>query len=113
MPHFETRSEAFDYMMTSLVEDGVPVEEAATRANTFAECVAKNKNLPNAPERPKNAIEKGVVIIQQIASVKREYPEVWDLVTGAVGGLIGGFAGASAATTEEPRRESIDFDNLK
>lgn len=113
VPSFTSRSEAFDYLLASLVADGVPIEEAANRANTFAEVVAKNKKLPQVPEKPKTTIEQGITVIQQVASVKRDYPEVWDLVTGALGGLIGGFAGASVATAEEPQREEIDFENLK
>lgn len=113
VPSFGSRSEAFDYLLASLVADGVPIEEAASRANEFAEVVAKNKNLPPLPEKPKSAIEQGITVIQQVASVKRDYPEVWDLLTGALGGLIGGFTGANIATAEEPQRETIDFDNLK
>ncbi|MBQ2007099.1 MAG: hypothetical protein II236_00270 [Alistipes sp.] len=113
VPSFGSRSEAFDYLLASLVADGVPIEEAANRANTFAEVVARNKKLPNVPERPKTAIEQGITVIQQVASVKREYPDVWDLVTGALGGLIGGFAGANIAGENEEKRDEIDFENLK
>ena len=113
VPSFCSRSEAFDYLLASLVEDGVPIEEAANRANAFAEVVAKNKKLPNVPEKPKSTIEQGITVIQQVATVKRDYPEVWDLVTGALGGLIGGFAGASIAENNEVQREQIDFENLK
>lgn len=114
VPSFGSRAEAFNYLLASLVADGVPVEEAANRANTFAEVVVKNLKLPNVPEKPKNTIEQGITIIQQVASVKRDYPEVWDLITGAVGGLVGGFAGASVATADdEPQRAEIDFETLK
>lgn len=113
VPSFGSRSEAFNYLLASLVADGVPIEEAANRANTFAEVVAKNMKLPNVPEKPKTTIEQGITMIQQVASVKRDYPEVWDLVTGALGGLIGGFAGASIAESNEVQREQIDFENLK
>lgn len=113
VPSFGSRSEAFNYLLASLVADGVPIEEAANRANTFAEVVAKNMKLPNAPEKPKTTIEQGITMIQQVASVKRDYPEVWDLVTGALGGLIGSFAGASIAENNEVQREQIDFEDLK
>lgn len=113
VPLFNSRSEAFDYLLASLVADGVPIEEAANRANTFAEVVAKNKKLPNVPERPKTTIEQGITVIQQVASVKRDYPEVWNLVTGALGGLIGGFAGATISENNEEQRDQIDFENLK
>lgn len=113
IPAFQTRSEAFDYMLAHLAEQGVELEEAASRANTFADIVARNKKLPHVPEKPKTPIEKGIVFVQQIAEVKKQYPEVWDIVTGAIGGLIGGFTGASVATNnQEITREDIDFDNL-
>lgn len=113
IPSFGSRSEAFDYLFAKLVEDGVDAEEAASRANSFAETVAKNKKLPAAPEKPKTTIEQGVAVIQQIVSVKRDYPEVWDLVTGAIGGIIGGFAATSINEDSEPKRETIDFEKLE
>lgn len=112
-PCFRTRSEAFDYLFTSLVEDGVDMETAATRASTFADIVAKNKGLPDFPEKPKSAIEKGVGYLQQVLVIKKEHPEIWDFVAGLAGGAIGAIAGVK--TAEEPAElpEPLDFDNMK
>ena len=76
LPTFCTRSDAFDYLMTELVSEGVEVEEAAQRANAFADIVAKNKGLPDLPEKPKNVIEKGVGYLQQVLVIKKDHPEL-------------------------------------
>ena len=60
-------------------------------------------------------IEQGVNVVKQVVVIKKEYPEVWDLVVGAIGGVIGAFAGTKAALPDDPdeERESIDFNNLE
>ena len=113
LPTFCTRSDAFDYLMTELVSDGVEVEEAAQRANAFADIVAKNKGLPDLPEKPKNVIEKGVGYLQQVLVIKKEHPEIWDLIAGLAGGAIGAIAGVKAAETPAELPEPLDFDNME
>lgn len=113
IPAFATRSDAFDYLMAELVGDGVDVEEAAQRANAFADIVAKNKGLPDLPEKPKSTIEKGVGYLQQVLVIKKEHPEIWELLAGLAGGAIGAFAGIK--TTDPPAEipEPLDFNNMK
>lgn len=113
MPTFCTRSDAFDYLMTELVSEGVEVEEAAQRANAFADIVAKNKGLPDLPEKPKNVIEKSVGYLQQVLVIKKDHPEIWDLIAGLAGGAIGAFAGVKAAETPAELPEPLDFDNME
>lgn len=113
LPCFTTRSEAFDYLFTELVEDGVEIENAAERANAFADVVARNKGLPDLPEKQKSAIEKGVGYIQQILVIKKKHPEIWELVAGLAGGVIGAFAGVKATDTSEAIPEPLDFDNME
>lgn len=84
---------------------------AAEQANTFADLIATNKKLPDTPPKPMSNIEQGVAMVKQIVSVKKEAPEVWDLVTSVAGGLIGGITGGSTKM-EEPPTNNIDFDNL-
>lgn len=112
VPRFAYRSEAFDYYFTKGIEEGRDEMAVAEQADKFADIVAKNKHLPDAPPPPMNAIEKGVYYANQIASIKREHPDIWDLVTSVAGGLIGGFAGGTAVATIEPPRQEIDFDKL-
>lgn len=112
-PSFRTRSEAFDYLFTSLVEDGVDMETAATRASDFADIVARNKGLPDFPEKPKSAIEKGVGYLQQVLVIKKDHPEIWDFVAGLAGGAIGAIAGVKSAEQPEELPEPLDFDNME
>lgn len=113
VPHFAYRSEAFDYYFTKGIEEGKNEMEAAEQADKFADLITKNKHLPDAPPPPMNAIEKGVYYAEQIASIKRNHPDIWDLVTSVAGGLIGGFTGgATVATLQEPTHETIDFNQL-
>lgn len=114
VPRFAYRSEAFDYYFMRSIEEGKDEMVAAEQADKFADIVAKNKRLPDSPPPPMNAIEKGVYYANQIASVKREHPDIWELVTSVAGGLIGGFAGGTTvATIQEPKRQEIDFENLQ
>lgn len=114
IPRFAYRSEAFDYYFSKLIEEGRDEMSAAEQADKFANIVATNKRLPDTPPPPMNAIEKGVYYANQIASIKREHPDIWELVTSVAGGLIGGFTGgATVATIQEPPRQEIDFENLQ
>lgn len=114
VPHFYYRSEAFDYYFTKGIEEGKDEIVAAEQAERFATIVATNKKLPDSPPPPMNAIEKGVHYANQIASIKRDHPDIWELVTSVAGGLIGGFTGgATVAAIQEPPTEHIDFNNLQ
>ena len=114
IPSFAYRSEAFDYYFAKLIEEGKDEMSAAEQADKFANIVATNKRLPDTPPPPMNAIEKGVYYANQIASIKRDHPDIWDLLTSVAGGLIGGFTGgATAVAIQEPPTERIDFNNLQ
>lgn len=114
VPSFNYRTEAFDYYFAKNIEQGVDEIVAAEQAEKFAEIVARNKHLPDAPKPPMSAIEKGVYYVSQIASIKKDHPDIWDMVTSVAGGLIGGFTGGAAvASMQEPPQEKIDFDNLE
>lgn len=115
-PTFTSRAEAFDYMFAEQVEKGVDMMDAAERANKFADIIAANKGLPATPPKPMNAIEKTVSYIKQVAVLKQENPEVWELITGAAGGLISGFALLTSPSKAQPTQpapvEEIDFEKL-
>lgn len=115
VPVFTSRSEAFDYMFAEMCDRGADLSDAAKRADEFADIIAKNRSLPTVPEKQKNVVEKCVVFLQQVSVIKKENPEVWNLAAGAIGGLIGAFAGTKAA--EEPHQDDVppppDFDNLE
>lgn len=112
VPSFSSRSEAFDFLFADLVEQGRDMMEAAEQAERFAEIVAKNKNLPDQPPRPMNGLEKGIGYVKQLAALKKENPEIWDMVTGVISGVAGGFAGGGSVAIEEPVVQNIDFENI-
>ena len=117
MPNFQSRSEAFDFMLTYRINKGDDYAEAADEADKFADIIAKNKKLPPIPPKPKDAIDTVVGYANKIASVKRENSEIWELVVGGIGGLVSGFAllggKGQASTPAETKEEEIDFDNIK
>lgn len=115
-PTFKSRSEAFDYMLSELIRKGEDMMKAAEKANAFAEIVAANKSLPDIPPAPLNTMERVVGYVKMAAQLKKDNPEVWELITGALGGLVSGFAVLTADSrpqVAEQSYEKIDFENLK
>ena len=110
IPVFGSKAEAFDYMFTELTIGGEDLMKAAEKAEAFAEIIAKNRSLP---DKPKGVIDQCVTLVQQVSVIKNEYPEVWGIVTGAIGGVIGAFAGTKAAEGETEQVEPLDFDNME
>ena len=115
VPVFKSRSEAFNYMFAELYENGADPINAAEKANSFADIVSTNLGLPNEPEKPKSMIEQGVNMVKQVVVIKKEYPEVWDLIVGAIGGVIGAVTGAKAVSddVEDIQPTPLDFDNME
>ena len=98
-------------MFAELTINGEDMMVAAEKAEAFAPIIATNRSLP---DKPKGMIEQCVSLMQQVSVVKKDYPEVWGIVTGAIGGVIGAFAGVKAATDEEAEQvEPLDFDNME
>lgn len=115
MPAFNSRSEAFDFMVADRLAKGDDYAEAVERADKFADLIAKNKKLPPTPPKQKDAIDTVVGYADKIASVKKEHPEVWELVVGGLGGLISGFLIKQSAEPEQSAepREDLDFETMK
>lgn len=113
VPAFASRAEAFDYMLSELVGKGRDMMEAAEQASRFADIVATNKKLPDAPPKELKGLDKGIAYMKQLATIKQENPEIWDMVTGALGGVIGSFSGGGKVAIEEPPVADIDFDSLE
>lgn len=93
-PTFRCKAEAFDYMFTSLCEKGEDMMEAAKKAETFAEIIAKNRALPEAP---KNFLGQCKELLKEISDVKAQYPEAWEIVGGVLSGVVGLVAGTKVA----------------
>lgn len=117
IPTFQSRAEAFDFMVAERINKGDDYAEAVEKADKFADIISKNKKLPPTPPKPKDAIDTVVGYANKIASIKKEHPEVWELVVGGIGGLVSGFALLSgkgqAPSPTETKDAEIDFDNIK
>lgn len=117
VPVFSSRAEAFDYMFALMCDRGADLHEAAKKADDFADIIAKNRALPDAPEKPKNVIDRCVGYLQQITVIKRDHPEIWDLATGAIGGVIGAVVGSKSANTDDAESSlpppPENFDDIK
>jgi hypothetical protein len=117
VPVFKSRAEAFNYMFAELYENGADPINAAERANSFADIISSNLGLPAEPEKPKGMIEQGVNMVKQIVVIKKEYPEVWDLIVGAIGGVIGAVAGTKSANLNDDVQDAepvpLDFENME
>lgn len=118
VPTFTSRAEAFNYMFAERVAQGADMMEAAKQANDFADILAENLGLPPTPPKPQDGVEKVVGYIKKVAQVKQENPEIWELITGAAGGLISGFALLTSPRAAQPSApqaevESIDFEKLR
>lgn len=109
VPTFKSRAEAFDYMFATLCEKGMDIMEAAEKAEAFAEIVAKNRALPEAP---KNFIGQCMDMLKEVSTIKKQYPEAWEIVGGVLSGVIGLVAGTKVVEEQEERKETIDFDKL-
>lgn len=118
LPTFQSREQAFDYMFADLVDKGEDMMDAAERANKFADIITLNKGLPTATPKPQNGVAKAVGFVKEILVIKQESPEVWDLVTGAAGGLISGLTLLASRKDPSPpptptEAEKINFDELE
>ena len=114
VPVFKSRAEAFDYMFAEMCDRGADLPDAAKRADEFADIIAKNRSLPDVPEKQKNAIETCVGYLQQISAIKRDHPDIWDLATGAIGGLIGAVVGTKAVEENNDSAPPLpDFNSIE
>jgi hypothetical protein len=110
--NFSSKAQAFTYLFSKLISKGEDELKAAEKAKEFANIVAEAQGLPDVNPIPKNGIQKGIEYVQQLTVIKSQYPEVWDILIGAVGGLAGGFIGNKVS--EEPvKKEEINFDELQ
>ena len=98
-------------MFTTLCTNGEDMMEAAKKAEQFAEIIGKNRELPQVP---KKFMEQCMDFMKQVAEVKRDYPEMWEVAGGIVTGVVGLFAGTKVVeSVEEQPAEPLDFDNMK
>lgn len=112
IPTFKSKADAFDYMFATLCEQEIDMMDAAKKAEQFANIVAKNRSLPDAP---KNLVGQCVDVVKQVSSIRKDYPEAWDIISNLASGVFGALLGANATKLDddESLAEPIDFDNLE
>lgn len=109
-PVFRSKAEAFDYMFAHLVEKGEDMMEAAQKAEQFAEIVCRSRSLPDTP---KTLVQQCIGMLKEVSEVKRDYPEMWEIVSGVLGGVVGVLAGSKVADSEDEEPvQPLDFDNM-
>lgn len=111
IPVFNSRAQAFDYMLSALIEKGEDMMEAAQKAEQFAQIVCRNRALPDIP---KTFVQKCVGTLKEVSDLKKDYPEMWEIVSGVLGGVVGVLAGSKVASeqAEEPV-QPLDFDSME
>lgn len=124
---FNSRSEAFNYMLTYLTnEKGMDLLEASKQANEFAEIFSTNMGIPSKVEPPVEGLDKIMVNIDKIVTYADNHPKVVDFLVGALTLGVGFLTGKSTNTQQpinptnqqsennsEPKKVNIDWDNIK
>ena len=100
LPPMKTRADAFAYMLTAQLDDGVEPMEAAKRADEFASIFAKNMGLPDQPTP--EGVEKYLQMAEKAADYCDRHPKVVEFVTGALTAAVGIFAGNKLAKDDQP-----------
>lgn len=123
IPIFETRKGAFAYLLTNLIEKGIDIEDAAERANKFADMCAKNMGLPDKIDPPKKGMDKYLSMFKEGAQWYKENQETVEIVkpilAGALSAIGGVFVGAAAANKNNDKDdtstqiETIDFNEIE
>lgn len=117
---FSTRSEAFNYMLSFLIEEkNVDPLEAAKQANEFAEIFAKNMGIPLVVEPEKKGIDKYLSMADKIGKYVQENPKVIEYGVPVITFIVGLFTGKKVEQIETKQedeksaeREPIDFESI-
>ena len=117
---FSTRAEAFNYMLSYLVEDKhLEPLDAAKQANEFAEIFAKNMGIPLVVEPEKKGIDKYLSMADKIGKYIQDNPKVIEYGVPAITFIFGLFTGKKVEqfeTKEESENvvehEPINFEEI-
>lgn len=118
--NFKTRSEAFNTMLSYLINDkGLEPMEAARQANEFAEIFATNMGIPNKIEPELKGVDKYISIAEKIGNYADTHPKAVEILLGLGTFLAGVFTGkkvesnsSEAAVSPEPEKQPINFDEI-
>lgn len=104
---FETRAEAFNYMLKYLMDSGVEPLDAAKQANEFAEIFATNMGIPINVEPDLKGVDKLIVNVDKIVTYADKHPKVVDFLVGALTLGVGFFTGKKTSENCQPPKEDI------
>lgn len=115
-PQFQSRAEAFAYMLAQRMSQGGDPMEAAREAGEFADIYATNMGLPATPVKPAEGIDKYLADIDKITAYCDQHPKMVDLLLGAVS-FVGGVLTAkkldNPPSAPAPPKPPIDFDSVE
>jgi hypothetical protein len=116
-PQFNSRADAFQYMLTNQMEQGADPMVAAQKAGEFADIYAQNMALPDRTAPAPEGLDKYLAQIDKLSDYCDRHPKLVDLLVGAasfVGGiLVNKTVSNSEHHTPPPQHhEPIDFDNI-
>jgi hypothetical protein len=117
---FSTRAEAFNYMLSFLVEEkNIQPLDAAKQANEFAEIFATNMGLPLVIEPKKEGIDKYLSMADKIGKYIQENPKVIEYGVPAITFIFGLLTGKKVDQFETKQDEEgtanvgpIDFEKI-
>ena len=111
---FQTRAEAFNFMLNYLVSDkGMDPLEASERADKFAEIYASNIGVPVQKEPELKGVDKYISIAEKIGSYLEAHPKILDYGIPALTFVAGLFTGKKVEEHEQPEYQSVreQFEN--
>lgn len=121
---FSTRREAFNWMLSYLIEDkGMEPLDAAKQAEEFAQIVAANNGLPQQTAPEPKGMDRYINEVKKVVVMVKENPEIIEYGVPLVSFITGLFTGKKEASTstnpdqvtytqEQPTQEPIDFDKI-
>lgn len=118
---FTTRSEAFNWMLSYLIENkGTEPLEAARQAEEFAKIVAANNGLPQQTEPQAKGMDRYLNEVKKVVVMVKENPEIIEYGVPFVSFIAGLFTGKKEQTANNDNnsynqptpQEPIDFEKI-
>lgn len=113
--NFNTRAEAFNYMLNYMLNtEKVGPMEAAEKANQFAEIFATNAGLPLTVEPELKGVDKYISMAEKIGTYIEQHPKVVEYGIPALTFIAGLFTGKKVEQIEDnkPHWNSIQNPNI-
>lgn len=114
LPQFRDRGEAFSYMLSSRIAQGVEPLQAAKDADEFANIYALNAGLPEKQVPPPEGIDKYIDGFNKCCRCIEEHPRLVELAIPVLSFIAGIFVKKETTQSCVPAAEPpIDATNLE